>query len=150
MLDDSVKVKGVCRIYNTDTGELLREKNNLIVNAGLNLVRDLVSGLAAVPASPSHVAVGSGSTIENAAQTDLVAQISTRVAATITEPADYQIKYAITLAAGSHTGNWYECGIFNAATTGTMLSRVVFGLLTKASGDSFTVEYTISFADDGV
>jgi hypothetical protein len=149
-MQEKVYIKGVLEIYNKITGELLVRQENLIVNAGLNLIRDLVSNLVTVPDPPSHLAAGSGNTAVSASDTQLSSQLGDRMAATITEPSDYNIKYAATSSPGEHTGTWYECGIFNAATSGTMLCRVVFGALSKGSLDTFAIEYTISFADDGV
>jgi len=150
MAKDGIKVKGICRIYDAKTGQLLRESKNLIVNAGLNLVRDLVSNLATVPDVPSHLGIGTGSTAAAAADTALESETGSRISATVTEPANYQIKYAGTSAAGSHAVGWTEVGIFNASSSGTMLCRVVFAVLNKGAADSFTIEYTISFSDDGV
>jgi hypothetical protein len=148
MWKNNAKLRGVCRIYDAKTGELLRQVRNLIVNSGLSFLAAQLSG--GNPTDMSYTAVGSGSTAPAAGNTALEAQIGARMSATITAPSSTSVRFASTSSAGSHTGNWYEAGIFNAATAGTMLCRVTFGLLTKGANDVFTVEYTISFSDDGV
>jgi hypothetical protein len=149
MWKDSVRVSGICRIYDDKTGKLLREADNMVVNTGLNHLRDILSNLATVPNALSHIAVGSGSTPPVTANTTLESEI-TRLSAVVTEPADYQVLYTATFSAGVGTGNWYEAGILNNAVGGTLFNRLTFALLTKQSSDSFTIQYTIGFSDDGV
>lgn len=152
MISSIIKVKGHIAIRDTYTGEILREVDNLVVNAGLNWIRDVVTNLATVPASMGYIGAGSGSTPPSATDTDLESQLESKIACTPTEPANYQAKWSATFGAGVSPGDWYEAAIFNnsAPATGDMLCRAVFGLVTKGSLDSFTIDYTIAFADDGV
>jgi hypothetical protein len=49
-----------------------------------------------------------------------------------------------TFGAGVGTGALTEAGIFNAATAGVMLSRVVFSVVNKASTDALTITWAIT------
>lgn len=145
-----VRVRGRCLIRNVYTGRVLVDKKNLVVNTGLNHIRDRISGLATVPDAMGYTAVGSGSTAADPTDTSLESIIGSGETAVVSEPANYQVKYSTTYASGVGTGDWTECGVFNAAAAGTMLCRVVFSSLSKGADDSFSVEYTITFSDDGV
>lgn len=149
MFNDRCIISGRCRIYNTDTGELLVDAHNIVVNGGLTHIRDCISGYDARPGSMSHIAAGSSNDAASAGQTALHGELH-REAVACTEPSAYVVRYTAVFAAGDGTGNWYEAGIFNDAAAGTMLCRVTFGLLTKAAADSFTIQYDITISDDGV
>jgi hypothetical protein len=60
------------------------------------------------------------------------------------------ITYEATFLPGIGTGAVTEAGIFNAAGAGTMLNRLVFGVINKDVGDTLDIEWDVSFADDGV
>ena len=143
-----IRISGHLQIIDTPTGVVLRDCHNLVVSAGLIFLTGYLSG--GTMTAMTRVAVGSGSTGEAAADTGLAAQIEDRHTATITEPTPTSVKFSANWPAAAATGNWYEAGIFNAASGPTMLCRVTYGLLTKAAGDDFTIDYTVTLADDGV
>lgn len=148
-----IKMKGHLQIWDDNTGKLLVESHNIVVCGGCTFMANYLSGGS--PTAMSCVAVGSGATAAVTADTALEAEIGgvagDRNAATITAPTTTSVKFSSAYGAGANTGNWYEAGIFNSTiAAGIMLCRVTYGLLTKAAGDSFTVDYTVSFADDGV
>lgn len=152
-LQSRMAMSGVIRIYNTNTGELLREAHNIITSGGCAFMAGYLSG--GTMTAMSTVAVGSGSTTPTTADTALAAEIGgvdgDRHAATVTAPTSTSVKFSSTYGAGHATGNWYEAGIFNSTVAaGLMLCRVTYGLLTKAATDAFTIDYTTSFADDGI
>jgi len=45
-----------------------------------------------------------------------------------------------------NTGNVTEAGIFSANVAGTLLARQVFGVITKAAGDSLQVTWQITLS----
>jgi hypothetical protein len=49
-----------------------------------------------------------------------------------------------TYAAGTGTGAITEAGIFNASSSGTLLSHVVFSAINKGAADSLTITWTIT------
>jgi hypothetical protein len=128
-----------------NTGEILSEEKicNLIVNSGLNLVRDLIGNLS----SPSYVqtiAIGTGTT--PAANGDTALEIEyTRSAATITAPANYQVKFAKTFTFGSGVSEAItEAGLFDSTTT--MLARTTFASKNVTSEISLIINATITIS----
>ena len=63
---------------------------------------------------------------------------TTRAANTIT--------YVATFPAGTGTGALTEAGILNAASTGNMLCRTVFGIVTKTSSDTVIITWNVTVA----
>lgn len=152
-MKEGIKVRGNVHLILTDENgnvKVDRLEKNLVVATGLAYIADAISK---TPGSTvmTHMAVGSGSTAASASDTTLVAEL-TRVALTGSTPTDAGavVTYTCTFSAGAGTGTLYEAGIFNAASSGTMLSRLVYGVITKAAGDTLAVTWTLTFADDGV
>jgi len=54
------------------------------------------------------------------------------------------IVYVANYAAGTGTGTLVEAGIFNDATTGTMLSRTASINVVKSATDTLTISWTIT------
>lgn len=117
----------------------------ILTNAGLEAVARLINAVSA-GAAFTYMALGSGSTAEAATQTALVTEITTnggqRAAATCTYEATGVSKWVKTF---SFSGNvtLREIGIFNAASTGTMLIRHVLAA-DKAYVNGESVEITIT------
>lgn len=119
---------------------------NLVVDNGLNYIVERMkndSGDTGGLAKMSHMALGSDNTAANAADSTLGSELA-RVAFTSATVTNNEIVYVATFGAGVATGNVYEAGIFNASSGGVMLCHTVFGLITKAAGDSMTVTWTIT------
>jgi len=148
MWKDCVKIRGHVRVIDNHTGIILREADNIVVNVGISHIMALLSGGSET--MMTYVAVGSGSTSPTTGDTALEAQIGARASATRSSPTAYTIQWQATFGAGVCTGNWYEAGVFNASSSGKMLCRVTYGLLTKGVNDSFTLQYQVTGADDGV
>lgn len=125
--------------------EVIR-KDNLIVNAGFDLICDAIGRSSGRPAVISHIAVGTGTTAPAAAQTALVAE-SARVAATYAHTAGTKVfTMTATFPAGTATAALTEAGIFNAASAGTMLDRVTFAVINKGAADTLTVTFTFTLS----
>ena len=92
----------------------------------------------------SHMALGSGTTAAAANQTDLVSILGSREALDSTTPSSNTIVYVASFEAGDATGAVTEAGIFNAASSGTMLCRTVFSVVNKAADDTMQVTWTIT------
>src|SRR5574343_1967558 len=121
-----------------------------LVNAGLVALAKLANGTDSVAAF-TKIAIGSGSTAEANDQTALVTQSNythtvtgVRESATCAYEADYKTKWTSTVEfAGSEVVR--AVGIFNAATTGTMLMRDVFAAdRNMESGDSLQLTIKIT------
>lgn len=117
----------------------------ILTDAGLEAVARLINGVSA-GAAFTYMALGSGSTAESASQTALVSENTTngaaRAAATCTYEATGISKWVKTF---NFTGasTLREIGIFNAASTGTMLIRHVLAA-DKVYANGESVEITIT------
>lgn len=125
-------------------GYLAERQHNLVVNAGLDQLGNLVLGINT--SSFTHCGVGSSNTAVAAGQTDLQTGI-TRIAVTN--------RYLVSTGAAhfdsffsSATGNgtWLEVGLFTASSSGTMLNRTVIASFTKDTTKSAVVAITVTFA----
>jgi|SRR3989337_1695376 len=139
MCQDFLKLSGKITVKKND--ELVLEKNNLIVTAGKTFV---AAALGASSTSPfTHMGIGSGTTAAVIGDTDLETSIVRQVFGSVTPVANV-ITFVTTYAAGTGTGTITEAGLFNAASAGTMLSRVVFGAISKGAADSLQITWEIT------
>lgn len=132
-------------VHDAETGAILeqQEAHNLVVNAGLNLIRDLLDGDAV--AGITHFAVGTGTTAVSATQTALVTQVLRDTVTSRTSNAQ-QLVVSYYLASGSANGNTLaEAGLFNAASGGTMFARVkLASTIVKTASIAVTFTWTIN------
>lgn len=120
-----------------------REVDNLVVTAGLGYIASRMA--AATATVMSHMAIGSGSTAAAAAQASLISELG-RAALTSTTVTGSQVQYVATFGPGVGTGAVTEAGIFNGASSGTMLCRTVFSVVNKDAGDTMTITWTVTLA----
>lgn len=141
-LTDNVHVQ----VRDAATGELLAEQThrNLVVNAGLNLIRDFLDGDA--PTAPSHFGYGTGTNAVAAGDTALQTEVARDTLTSQTGTNAQQQVYTYYL--GSLTGNGNtlgEAAIFNAASGGTMLCRVKLSpTIVKTASIAVTFTWTIN------
>ena len=146
---EDLKLKGrmLLQIHDKD-GNLKEERqpDNLIVDAGFDLICDAIGKSTSRPAVISHIAVGTGAVVPAAGDTTLGTEIA-RLAATYAHTGGTKIfDMSATFAAGTGTGAITESGILNAASTGTLLDRVTFAVVNKGSDDSMTVKFTFTLS----
>lgn len=124
---------------------------NLVTNAGFAQLALLAGDSTAVPFT--YMALGTSSTAPAAGNTTLGAEISTgglqralgtfsRITTTVTNDT-YRLVNTFTASSGFTVE---EVGIFNASSSGTMLSRALTTSKTIASGETITGTYTLKFA----
>lgn len=119
---------------------------NLVVDAGLNLIRNLLAQTST--ANVTHFAVGTSATAVSAAQTTIVAEVFrdqiTQYIATTNAAA--QFKYY--LASGDANGNTLrEIGLFSAASGGTMMARAILASpIVKNSSTTVTFSWTLNLS----
>jgi len=128
------------------TGELLhqQEHHNLVVDAGLNLLRDFLDGDAVT--GITHFGYGTGTTAPTAAETALVAQtardVLTGKVGTVSKT------WTATYYMSSSTGNgstYGEAGLFTAASGGTMFARVKLNpAIAKTASIAVTFSWSIN------
>ena len=146
MFTESVNVKGNLEVILLDeTGKQkdYRKVNNLVVAVGKDVIASRLVGNSL--AVMSHMAVGSSSTPAATSQTALGTELG-RVSLDSTTRATNTITYVATFPAGTGTGSITEAGILNAGATGNMLCRTVFGVVTKASGDTVVITWNVTVA----
>lgn len=123
-----------------------------LTNAGLTALAKLANGTDSVAAF-TKIGIGSGSTAEANDQTALVTEsdyadtvTGARESATCAYEADYKTKWTATVEFDG-TEVVREVGIFNAATSGTMLMRHVFTAdKNMESGDSLQLTIKMTAA----
>lgn len=139
-----VKISGKIKITTRKNGIIVkvREQDNLIVNSGLALIRDLLKGKGR---HPSHIEVGTSNTAATATQTALVGNISSADVPDTNGDTEFfndgRAPFDRKAAEGFNKAlfdrnlpsqqsnligeNIREMGIFNRYVGGTMLARVV-------------------------
>ena len=141
-IDSNVSMTGKLVIKLND--EVVREIDNLVVTAGKEWVASRMVGTSA--GVRSHMGIGTSTTAAAAGQTALVSEHSDgRNALTGTPSAtNATVTYAATFAATECTGAITEAGIFNAASSGSMLCRTVFSVINKSASDSMTISWEVT------
>jgi hypothetical protein len=145
MVNENLKLRGdVALVLKDKNGNVKEERKieNLIVSAGLEFICSRMS--AASAGVMSHMALGSGTTAAAAGQTDLVSILGSREALDSSTASNNTITYVSSFEAGEGTGAVTEAGIFNAASSGTMLCRTVFSVVNKEADDTMSVTWTIT------
>jgi hypothetical protein len=146
MFTESINVKGNLEVILLDeTGKQkdYRKINNLVVAVGKDTIASRMVGNTT--AIMSHMAVGTSNTAATTSQTALGTEIG-RVALDSTSRSTNTITYVATFPAGTGTGALTEAGIFNASSSGDLLCRTVFGVVTKAAGDTVVITWNVTVA----
>ena len=117
---------------------------NLIVTTGVQAIVDQLLDAPAL-AVPSHIAVGTGTTAAAAGDTTLQTELD-RNALTSKNRSGAVLTLVGDWAAGEATGDLTEAGIFNASSSGTLFSRVVFGAYDKEALDTLQITWTWTLA----
>ena len=143
-MKEKLSVVGELKFYN-GKGELVREEKNLVVNTGLNVIAERLIGIA--KNAISHMAIGTGTTAANAADLALEIPKATRIAPTSITVTGAVITIIATFSGATHAGAITEAGLFNAATLGELISRVVFAPYNLGSSDALTITWTLTFAN---
>lgn len=144
----TIDVGSNVRVTVTDavTGELLHEQehHNLVVDAGLNLLRDFLDGDAVT--GITHFGYGTGTNAVTAADTTL--QTETARPALTSKTGTVSKAWTGTYFLSSTTGNgntYGEAGLFTAASGGTMFARVKLSpTIVKTSSIAVTFSWTIN------
>ena len=147
MFNENLKLSGQLGIVLRDKDGNIKEERterNLVVTTGLNYIASRMKDASAT--AMTHMALGSGTTAAAAGQTDLVTLLGAREALDSTTVTANAVAYVASFEAGDATGAVTEAGIFNAASSGTMLCRTKFNVVNKAADDTMTVTWTITLS----
>lgn len=142
-MTEYIKIVGDVEIVKkSSTGEILETVNvkNMVVTAGKEFIAARVVG---APTAMSHMAIGSGTTEQVLGDTSLESELG-RAALVSSSSAGRVATFTCTFDAGVGTGAITEAGIFNDATTGTMLCRTTFPVVNKSAGDIFDITWTLT------
>lgn len=146
----AVKVTGrVHLVLRGPDGRIKEEDvvNNLVVSVGRAHIADQLAEQD--EAAMSHMAIGTGTTAEAAADIALETEVDRNALDSVVQGtgADAnKVTYTCTWAAGDGTGAITESGIFNSASAGTMLCRTTFAVKNKGAGDSLTLTWVLTFS----
>jgi len=147
MINENLKLSGQLGIVLRDKDGNIKEERterNLVVTTGLNYIASRMKDASAT--AMTHMALGSRTTAAAAGQTDLVTLLGAREALDSTTVTANAVAYVASFEAGDATGAVTEAGIFNAASSGTMLCRTKFNVVNKAADDTMTVTWTITLS----
>lgn len=147
-MEDFLKITGVVHAVLTDEHGNVKEDQlfkNLVTNAGRTWLLSMGSA-ATAPSKMGWMALGSGATAANVADTALQSETAGSRTATTNNGAvsGQSIVFTCTFNPGVATGSITEAGILNAASGGTLLAHVVFGTITKNAADTLTITWTIT------
>lgn len=120
-----------------------------LTTAGINFLSQAAIGQGTPFSSANaRLGVGNGATAFAASQTDLQGASKLRKAMDAGYPtvAPPVVTFKSTFAPSEANFAWAEWGIFNAATGGVMLNRVVESNGTKQSNQTWVLEVSITFA----
>jgi len=120
-----------------------RQFKNLIVNAGLNQVKDRVFNPATVAAVFGYVAIGTGAVAETPVDVALGTEAA-RAATAYTAGGTGVCTVDHTFPAGTGTGAITEVGLFDDPAAGNMFNRKTFPAINKTAGDALKASCTIT------
>lgn len=120
-----------------------------ITAAGINFISQAVTGQGTFfNAANARLGVGNGTTAFSPAQTNLQGSSTFRKAMDAGYPMNAApvVIFKSTFAPAEANFSWNEWAIFNAASGGVMLSRVVESNGTKQSNQTWILEVAVTFA----
>jgi hypothetical protein len=147
-IKNSIKAVGTLKIeliQKDGSRKILKYLKNLVVDVGLNLICQRLKD-ASLNAL-SHMAIGTGDTAADNEDTALETQKSDRKAMSSVTVTDNEIEFVAIFDGATYADTITEAGLFNAASAGQMLSRVVFADTVLPSGDSIQITWTLTFAN---
>lgn len=143
MLTDKLSLTGALTI--SVNGDVVRKINNLVVTSGKELVAAGLQGDTVTPVT--HMAVGSGTTAADAADTALESELDRNALQTSGgSVAGTVVTYQAIWAPGDGTGALTEAGLFTAESGGTMLARTVFPVVNKGVEDTVTIVWDVTIS----
>lgn len=128
-----------------DGSKKVIEKQNLVVDTGVDFICDAMAKPSGRPGVLSHIAVGTGATAAADTDTALQTEVDRNAATYAHTSGTTSFTLEATFAPGEATGNLTEAGILNNSSGGTLFNRVVFTAIPKEAGDSLDITFTITF-----
>ena len=154
-MNETLKATGTVSIEIFDEFGKIKDKvfvPNLVVTAGRDHIASLIGPDSGIVVHMSHMSVGDSNTLPGdtpaavtLSDTALVNELG-RVVLTDTTVLTNTLTYTATFVPGNGTGDVTEAGIFNDVTTGDMLCRTVFGIVTKDVLDTMTITWVVTIS----
>jgi hypothetical protein len=139
------------KVTEADGGVRHIETHNLVVDTGLELIRDLLR--AERSEMISYIGFGHGTTAPDHADTTLEDEHERRAFYPTYPPVagvgTLTYSYTLTLVDGV-MGTLSEIGLLTAATAGTLYARATFAGIAKTALNTIEVTWVLSWIDDGV
>lgn len=120
-----------------------------LTNAGRNVLASLLTGASSIhfDNANARIGVGDSTAVFSAAQTDLQAaanKFRKGMDATFPTTVGNVLTFKSTFNSNEANFAWNEWAVFNAATAGTMLNRVVEYNGTKLAGQTWVFQVTLT------
>jgi hypothetical protein len=147
-----MKLTGRVTLMQVRNGRIvhIQQGENLVVNAGRVLIRNVVK-TAAPATKPTHIGAGTSGTAVAAGDTALGTESGiTREALTEDTTGTYSIAYSTAAGIDNNSGGdvvTREFGLFNAVAAGTMLARFLCQEFTWEDTDTVHVTWELTFGD---
>ena len=143
-MEEFLKATGKLDIILKDSdGNIKQELHvpNLVVTVGKTFIASRMVGTS----SPvmNHMAIGTNATAPVSANTTLGTEVA-RVALSSATATANTVSYSATFPAGTGSGAITEAGIFNAASSGTLLCRTTFAVVNKSAPDALTINWNVT------
>ena len=116
------------------------------MNVGFDFIADAIGKSASRPSVMGFIALGTGTTAAAASQSALVSELDRNAATYAHTTGTKAFSFTADFPAGDGTGAITEAGVFNAASGGIMLDRVVFPVVNKGADDSLTAVFTFTMS----
>ena len=148
MIDETMQLQGAMTlIVRRADGDIETvHKDNIIVNVGFDFIADAIGKSASRPSVMGFIALGTGTTAAAASQSALVSELDRNAATYAHTFGTKAFSFTADFPAGDGTGAITEAGVFNAASGGIMLDRVVFPVVNKGADDSLTAVFTFTMS----
>jgi hypothetical protein len=149
--DDVILLRGCIelQLLNAQNGKPVGErfKQNLVVTSGRKWVLDRLKSSGGSAQMLSHLAVGTTATAPATDQTALINETARKAIATQTLSSSENppfLRNEVLFATDEANATLKEAGLFNSSSSGTMLNRVTFADIVKATSNTLSVTMTIS------
>ena len=148
MIDETMQLQGAMTlIVRRASGDIETvHKDNIIVNVGFDFIADAIGKSASRPSVMGFIALGTDTTAAAASQSALVSELDRNAATYAHTTGTKAFSFTADFPAGDGTGAITEAGVFNAASGGIMLDRVVFPVVNKGADDSLTAVFTFTMS----
>ncbi len=135
--------KGSVKIYDKNTGKVLYDDKNVVVNGGREILSKLL-GEALAANEITTLQAGTGTSPAEKTETSLVASVFSKAKTTQTYPTTESVKFAFSITDSEANGyTLAEFGLFTSG--GDMFARTVTGGFPKTSAMALEIEWTITF-----